>query len=669
MKMQLDRGTVMDNLSGVARVMNYRIDEEDTGMVMDIIANRTYSQKQLAVVREYICNAYDAHVEAGNQNKPFDVTVPTALEPMFKVRDYGQGLSVEDVERIYMRVAKSTKRNSNSVIGAYGIGSKAAFCYSDSFIITSWHNGICSKYISQINAQKQAQGLHLSSEPSNEPNGIEIQVAVKPDDAKLFKTLILDICSMFPTKPNIFGTSDALPEIKKLIAGSCWYIDAEKLESGYYLSTITAVCGHVKYNIDLKNIGANLSDDVPVLKGTHLEFELGEVDIPPSRETLEYTQKTIDAIKAKMKIFASELNGSIQDQMNNCKNIADAMKLLPSWGHRKEFTYKGHNLHKLSKMTCPTGGKVLFYCSGRFKKSNRLSYLELDNDATAIVVEDANHAEYKARLNLTSFKKIVIIPDSSELKLSLALDLLPAERIFFSSKMRKPQVSRTNHNKGSIAPNFFSIVCGERYTPSSGSVNLRPLQNEPTEKAIFFEMKGSKLVDNISSDVITYIKKFCDKMPICAVRSKIVGSLDRSKWISAKDFIKNLSQEKLKSVTQEMIDVEKRNRDTSMKFNMDFLEHPEVNAIKEEILLFEKTKVAVRQWQILTYLCADMSIEVSNPFGGESVASADSIDNKIKKFFNKYPLLKFVNNNGAFQTIHVDNAMISDMIEYIKSKE
>jgi hypothetical protein len=346
-------GTVIGDLGQFGRVMEYKIDTEDTGMVMDIIANRTYTMKELAVVREYICNAWDAHVESGKTAMPFIVTCPTAVEPIFKVRDFGEGLSVEDIEKIYVRIAKSTKRQSNSAIGSYGIGAKSAFAYSDSFTVVSWNNGVCSRYIAQINGQKQARMIHLSSKPSEEMSGIEIQVTVRPADTAKFKSHIINVCQMFPTRPKFVNMLDSdVPVVKKISEGSCWYITGDKYEynhSYYHNNQVKAVCGNVAYDLDLKKIQGVNFDHVPHLMNIHLVFEIGEVDIPPSRESLEYTPRTIQAVLRVTRKFAEELRANVEKSIKNAKDIVEASVQYPHVFKGMKVQWNGIDLNKITE--------------------------------------------------------------------------------------------------------------------------------------------------------------------------------------------------------------------------------------------------------------------------------------------------------------------------------
>ena len=65
---------------------NYTI--EATAKAFSILADQLYSNKVRAVISELSTNAYDSHVDAGNGSKPFEVHLPSNMEPTFSVRDY-----------------------------------------------------------------------------------------------------------------------------------------------------------------------------------------------------------------------------------------------------------------------------------------------------------------------------------------------------------------------------------------------------------------------------------------------------------------------------------------------------------------------------------------------------------------------------------------------------
>ena len=124
--------------------VNCTIDAEDMRYVASLLRNN-YSNTQLAVIREISANALDANIEA-NSNRNIEVTLPTNMNNVFAVRDFGGGLSKEDVFGLYSKYGKSTKRESNNYIGAFGIGKFAPLSYGDSFSCVSYHGGMKRSY-------------------------------------------------------------------------------------------------------------------------------------------------------------------------------------------------------------------------------------------------------------------------------------------------------------------------------------------------------------------------------------------------------------------------------------------------------------------------------------------------------------------------------------------
>ena len=86
-------------LSNVGSVGEFRI--RNSAKAFGILSSGLYANKIRAIVREYSCNAYDSHVEAGRAHLPFDVHLPNAMSPWFAVRDYGVGLDAKQVSDIF----------------------------------------------------------------------------------------------------------------------------------------------------------------------------------------------------------------------------------------------------------------------------------------------------------------------------------------------------------------------------------------------------------------------------------------------------------------------------------------------------------------------------------------------------------------------------------------
>ena len=167
--------------------VNCTIDAEDMRYVASLLRNN-YSNTRLAVVREISANALDANLEA-NSSRKIEVKLPTSMNPTFSVRDFGGGLSKEDVFGLYSKYGKSTKRTSNNYIGAFGIGKFAPLSYGDNFTCVSYHGGMKRSYNVFVNEDDDTKIVQLHEEPSNEPNGLCIEVAVSEGDIGEFKNI------------------------------------------------------------------------------------------------------------------------------------------------------------------------------------------------------------------------------------------------------------------------------------------------------------------------------------------------------------------------------------------------------------------------------------------------------------------------------------------------
>lgn len=109
-----------------------------------VLSTSLYNNPNLAVVRETICNSWDAHIEAGKTDTPIRITIDT--DNFITFRDFGNGIPDELIGSVYGVYGASTKKSNSSVTGGFGLGCKSPFAYTDSFQVTSWNQGKMSVY-------------------------------------------------------------------------------------------------------------------------------------------------------------------------------------------------------------------------------------------------------------------------------------------------------------------------------------------------------------------------------------------------------------------------------------------------------------------------------------------------------------------------------------------
>src|SRR3989338_8230683 len=88
--------------------------------LFEILRNKLYSDKIGSICREIACNARDAHREADKSNEPIEIHFSSLVNPTFKVKDFGVGISPDRLENIFIKYASSTKKNDNSQTGGFG---------------------------------------------------------------------------------------------------------------------------------------------------------------------------------------------------------------------------------------------------------------------------------------------------------------------------------------------------------------------------------------------------------------------------------------------------------------------------------------------------------------------------------------------------------------------
>lgn len=300
---------------GVQEAISFGIKSDGLAHIFNVLRNQLYSNKILAILREYSCNAVDAHVEANCEERPIKVSLPSRLMPELKIRDYGLGLSENDIKEIYAFYGESTKRKSNSLIGQLGLGSKSAFAYGDNFVINSFFNGVKITYNAYIDETQVGQIAKLSSCPTDEENGVEIVIPVKQSDFDNFTTTAEELFAHFKVRPIIEGVADFNYPVKNItLSGDNWRM-FEKHNLYNYEHHI--IMGNIRYRIDkvalkLNEDGSTSFDDEIIdsmLSNCKMEIDIpiGELDIAASRESLQYTNKTIDCIKKSILTIKDEL--------------------------------------------------------------------------------------------------------------------------------------------------------------------------------------------------------------------------------------------------------------------------------------------------------------------------------------------------------------------------
>ena len=400
---------------------SFGIKKEGISHIFNVLRNQLYSDKILAVIREYSCNAVDAHVEVGKNEEPIEITLPTQLSLEFKVRDFGRGLTETEISEVYAMYGESTKRGTNEQIGQLGLGCKSAFAYGDNFIINSYVDGTKISYNAFIDPSQIGKISKLSEEKSKEKSGIEITVPVKLDDVDEFYHKAVGLFKYFKVIPIIKGASarsldnDLNDETEIFSSDSGDW----KLVQGQSV----AIMGNIAYELDSGALNLSWtsrhSEEEGLYElvgaGVRLTFDIGELDIAASREALQYNDDTKAAILKRLKSCIREIPVILGKRFQDCATLWDAKLLYDTAFSHGGF---GHHIRKVVekkgiKWASPSGKEITVNDSNfdlsqwnndkvtvfNYSKKHR-SY----NTSTRVKGEELNHI-------LVKEKTLVIIDD------------------------------------------------------------------------------------------------------------------------------------------------------------------------------------------------------------------------------------------------------------------
>lgn len=313
---------VLIDRENIGREVSFKINA--SAHIMKILRDGIYTNKILAVVREYSCNAVEAHILNNNQSLPIEITLPNFLEPMFKVRDFGPGLDFKQIHNLICTYGSTTKDKSNEFIGMMGIGSKAAFCYTNTFQITSVFNGkklILNAYLDETEKGKISELFNGDAE-LNELSGIEIAVRVKNQDISSFVVTCKEFFRFWNILPVFKGDITFkvdLPEYHIKEDSQWGFI---KLPYSNYPSEKSyLVMGGISYRIQPSSIPELDSIHHTILEKSLVIFcNIGDVTIAANREEVSYTDKTKSYIKTAIRKIEEQMRTKVDESFTAATN-------------------------------------------------------------------------------------------------------------------------------------------------------------------------------------------------------------------------------------------------------------------------------------------------------------------------------------------------------------
>jgi hypothetical protein len=377
----------------------------DTGFIISLLRDKIYSNKIRAVVQEYICNARDAQ-RANGTNRKFVVSNPTALDPNWRCRDFGDSITPENMVNVFIRYGASTKRESDEFTGGFGIGCKTGFSYgAGTFSVITYLNGIKRSYNCFIDDSCRGKLALLEEISTDEPNGLEIVVPVEKRDFYEFVRETFRAIRFWPEHEQ----PETCERVRHLIENK----PANKFYEGtdYFISNYEGHCLNVLvdgicYPIPLENrsVTGNYADELSIVgllsygNGIYVNYPIGTLPINANRESIELTVEVKKLLQEKFKQIGKEVAARVNSEITGANSYEEACEKCKEFsvflaiGYHN-FYWKGSQLcgSELSVGKYGSTTRVYLVPNGKgkmtVKRDNpQKSYYRIDKSVSRVVI-------------------------------------------------------------------------------------------------------------------------------------------------------------------------------------------------------------------------------------------------------------------------------------------
>ena len=324
------------------------ISSEGAEHLMSTLTN-LYSNPAEAVFREVVSNALDSHIKSG-QTLPIQVRLDSFS---LVVQDFGSGMSKDEIANIYSKYGASTKRDSNTQVGAFGLGAKSPLAIADRFDVSSVKNGVRVDFYVEKNSRGAGVVHFLSEVETSDPNGVKVTIPLNRNSAEtmtrlthaggFFATwdpsLVRVNGQTIPTEGNVYNKDEfytlydgdsILGWIASRSSGS-WNPEPSIAIAGirYDLGRKGSVNGRTDSSLYM-NAQAKATVTSLTLAGYRIiiNLPLGSVDLTPSREDIMLTDKTTQTLKTRFDALVEEVYRVYRSELNKQHTRADAIKFV-----------------------------------------------------------------------------------------------------------------------------------------------------------------------------------------------------------------------------------------------------------------------------------------------------------------------------------------------------
>lgn len=343
----------------------------------NILSSTLYKDQILAVVREVLCNAWDAHIEAGRTHIPVEITLTT---DKFMIKDVGTGIHRDDMGLIYGTYGNSTKKNDGQQTGGFGLGCKAPFAYTDHFEVISCHDGVRMIYnLSKSSAAAQGKPgiVPIASFPTQD-TGLQVSIGIhNRTDFERFRALIQRIAKNGDMNMQVNGQGVYKLGFDTSKSNFLVTMETDMLDK---MTPIMVRYGNVIYPVDeakgidrgyfqvtqhLNRLRINRNNEI-----YRIIFQAPphSISVTPSRESLSMQEHTIKTLNTLFADFMKTINGEFVPACDAfAKDVVDA---AITDVRMKDLLCREMRLPGIINKTAPTKIVDLVGMARRFMESN-----------------------------------------------------------------------------------------------------------------------------------------------------------------------------------------------------------------------------------------------------------------------------------------------------------
>ena len=307
--MELDTTSDKFTVSGRS-VKEQSMTVKNTSKLFSLMIDGLYQDKYGSVVRELSANAIDAHKSAGIPDRPFEITIPNGIVNTFVIRDYGSGVSKDDIIKYFGTLLESSKDQENESIGAFGLGCKSPFSIVNEFSVTSIKDGQKTTVLFIREQLDTPRFFVIYEGKTKEESGTSVFFEDKSEKAytKWVDAVQRQLCAL-KVKPIIHNYDGIkYPEIKQF--GNIGFVE-KGLPRDTYINM-----GQILYPINKSDFA---DENVKFINSNHTviyQCEIGEISVLPNRENIELKSKTIDTIRRVAEISYEQVSKDIGDRFS-----------------------------------------------------------------------------------------------------------------------------------------------------------------------------------------------------------------------------------------------------------------------------------------------------------------------------------------------------------------